>query len=38
MPGSLPATAINGDVTAVEGEEMLRNDLPIMLWHDLRRL
>lgn len=24
--------------TAVEREEMLRNDLPIMLWHDLRRL
>ena len=24
--------------TAVEREEMLRNDVPIMLWHDLRRL
>jgi hypothetical protein len=24
--------------TAVEPEEMLRNDVPIMLWHDLRRL
>src|SRR5437764_362033 len=24
--------------TAVEREEMLRNDVPVMLWHDLRRL
>lgn len=24
--------------TALEREEMLRNDVPIMLWHDLRRL
>jgi hypothetical protein len=24
--------------TAVEREEMLRSDLPIILWHDLRRL
>ena len=24
--------------TAVEREELLRSDLPLMLWHDLRRL